>query len=170
MLKSSLGSKVCEKQGAQEQWLWQHGVQAGGRGTCCFPLLCCCSWSRVRKGGERGNAELKRSYWHHKAFVLRKKYKAKDWMETEITNVWRTRRKTMSFWGLKKELLWNTGHLLPNSLLVVSLSQKGLIVPETAFWKLQLIFNTQAAMEQLPRATFLPRAHFCFPLLRLPVR
>lgn len=38
----------------------------------------------------------------------------------------------MSLRGLEKELLGNPGHLLPNSLLVVSLGQKALIVPVTA--------------------------------------
>ena len=70
MLKSCLGSQVYEEQRGHEQWLrGQRGVRAGGRGTCCFPR-----WSRVRKGSERGNAELKRkSHWHHKVRVLRKK-------------------------------------------------------------------------------------------------
>lgn len=74
MLKSSLGSQIYEERGAHEQWLWQqHGVQAGGRGTCCFPLMCCSSWSIVKKGGKRGNAQLKRSHQHHKVLILRKK-------------------------------------------------------------------------------------------------
>lgn len=53
-------------------------------------------------------------------------------MGTKIANVWRMGRKVASLWGLEKELLGNPGHLLPNSLLVLSLSQEALIVPVTA--------------------------------------
>lgn len=83
MLKSTSGSQVYEEQQGHEQWLQeQHGVRAGGRGTSCFPPMRCSSWSRVRKGGERGNAKLKRrSHRHHKVRVLQEKlnkYEAKD--------------------------------------------------------------------------------------------
>lgn len=52
-------------------------------------------------------------------------------MGTKIANVWRTGRKVASLWGLENKLLGNPGHLLPNSLLVLSLGQEALIVPVT---------------------------------------
>lgn len=60
MLKSCSGSRMSEEQWGHEWWLQeQHRVWAGERSTRCFPPRRCSSSSRVRKGSERGNAELR---------------------------------------------------------------------------------------------------------------
>lgn len=50
-------------------------------------------------------------------------------MGTKIANVRRMKSKVASLWGLEKELLGSPGHLLPNSLMVLSLDQESLRVP-----------------------------------------